>query len=189
MEEKKMLEMSEQEFRDILEDLEKSNREQADYAKKTWIMTLISTISILVVVVFLLIYCTFLIPRINNMLNQAQVSLDNIAEISADISALDFEGLMGEVGGLVTTTEKDLNKTMEKIDEINIEDLNKSIKSLGDVIEPLADFFNTVGGKKPVSLFGNSDSDSEQTEQTDKDSNNSTVKEKDSGFSLFNILP
>ena len=98
MEEKKMLEMSEQEFRDILEDLEKSNREQADYAKKTWVMTLISTISILVVVVFLLIYCTFLIPRINNMLNQAQVSLDNIAEISADISALDFEGLMGEVG-------------------------------------------------------------------------------------------
>ena len=76
---------------------------------------------------------------------------------------------------------------MEKIDEINIEDLNKSIKSLGDVIEPLANFFNTV--QKPVNLFGNSDSDSEQTEQTEKDSNNSTVKEKDSGFSLFNILP
>ena len=187
MEEKKMLEMSEQEFRDILEDLEKSNREQADYAKKTWIMTLISTISILVVVVFLLVYCVFLIPRINNMLNQAQVSLDNIAEISADISALDFEGLMGEVGGLVTTTEKDLNKTMEKIDEINIEDLNKSIKSLGDVIEPLADFFNTV--QKPVNLFGNSDSDNEKTEQTDKTSKNNTTKEKDSGFNLFDLIP
>ncbi|MDO4939429.1 MAG: hypothetical protein Q4E54_05640 [Lachnospiraceae bacterium] len=176
MEEKKMLEMSEEEFKATLEDIEKSNREQAYYAKKTWIMTVISTVSILVVMVFLLIYCAFLIPKVNNMLNQAQVSLDNIADVSAEIRELDFEGLMNGVGGLVTTTEEDLNKAMKKIEGIDIDGLNKSIKNLGDVIEPMADFFDTLENKKTM-FFG-----------TDTKDQNESQKGNDSGFSLFNLL-
>lgn len=57
MEEKKISEMNIVEFQDALEDLKKSNRDQADYEKRIWILTMISTISIVIVALFIIIYC------------------------------------------------------------------------------------------------------------------------------------
>lgn len=147
MDDKKLLEMSEEEFREALAELNIANREQADYAKKTWILTMISTISIVIVALFIIIYCTFLIPKINKLLNQAQVSVDNIADLSQKLTDSNLDGIIEDVGGLVTTTEKDLELTMKKIDELNIEELNRGISNLSDVIEPLAEFFGVLGGK------------------------------------------
>lgn len=145
MEEKKLQDISAEEFRDMLEDLRKSNQEQADYAKRAWIMSLISTIAVMIVAVFIIVYGAFLMPKVNRMLAEAETSLQNIETITNEVAKVDFEGLIDDVGGLVTTTEKDLEKTMEKIDAIDFEELNQAIKDLGDVIEPLANFFNGFG--------------------------------------------
>lgn len=142
-----IMDMSADEFREILADLRKTNQEQADYAKRAWIMSLISTVAVLIVALFILLYGAFMIPQINSLLNEAQISLNNVAEITNEISKVDFEGLIDDVGGLVTTTEKDLEKTMSKIEELDIDDLNKGIKNLSDVIEPLSDFFGVLGDK------------------------------------------
>ncbi len=139
--------MSEEEFRETLAELNKANREQADYAKKTWILTMISTISIVIVALFIIIYCTFLIPKINKLLNQAQVGVDNIADLSQRLTDSNLDEIIEDVGGLVTTTEKDLELTMKKIDELNIEELNRGISNLSDVIEPLAEFFGVLDGR------------------------------------------
>ena len=147
MEEKKISEMNIVEFQDALEDLKKSNRDQADYEKRIWILTMISTISIVIVALFIIIYCSFLIPKVNNLLNVAQTSLENIEKVSEELSDADIDGLIVEVGGLVGTTQEDLGLAMEKIDELNIEELNRAIKNLSDVIEPLAQFFGVLGGK------------------------------------------
>lgn len=147
MDDKRISEMSEDEFRETLAELTKSNREQADYAKRTWILTMISTISIVIVALFIIIYCTFLIPKINNLLAVAQTSLGNIEKVSKELSDADLDGLIVDVSDLIKTTEDDLALTMEKIDELNIEELNRAIRNLSDVIEPLAEFFGVIGGK------------------------------------------
>ncbi len=147
MDDKKLLEMSEEEFRETLAELNKANREQADYAKRTWILSMISTISIVIVAAFIMIYCTFLIPKVNKLLNVAQASLENIEKVSEELSEADIDGLVAEVGDLIGETEKDLALTMEKIDSLDIEELNRAIRNLSDVIEPLAEFFGVLGGK------------------------------------------
>ncbi|MBQ0146600.1 MAG: hypothetical protein KBS51_05745 [Lachnospiraceae bacterium] len=147
MDEKKMMEMSADEFREALEDLRKTNQEQADYAKRTWIMSIISTIAVLIVAVFIIVYGLILMPQVNSLLKEAEVSLNNIEKITDDLSKVDIEGLMNDVSELVTTTEADLGKTMEKIDELNIEELNRAITNLSNVIEPLAEFFGVLGDK------------------------------------------
>jgi len=142
MEEKKLADMSIDELRDALADLRKSNQQQADYAKRAWTMSLISTIAVIIVMIFILAYGAFLMPKIDALLEQAQTSIENIEQITEELATLDFEGLMDGVGGLVTSTEKDLEFTMEKIDAIDIEQLNQAIKDLSDIIQPLANFFN-----------------------------------------------
>lgn len=143
MEEKKLVDLSAEEFRDAIADLRKTNQEQADYAKRAWIMSLISTIAVLIVAVFVLVYGAYLMPKVNRILDDAEESLTNIQTISEELVKADYEGIIGDVGGLVTTTEESLNTTMKKIDEINIKQLNQAIKDLSDVIQPLANFFNT----------------------------------------------
>lgn len=145
MEDKKLQDISAEEFRDMLADLRKSNQEQADYAKRAWIMSLISTIAVMIVAVFIVVYGAFLMPKVNRMLAQAESSLANIQKITEEVASVDFEGLISDVGGLVETTEEDLNVTMRKIEGINFEQLNKAIEDLSNVIEPMAYFFKGLG--------------------------------------------
>ena len=167
-----IMDMSADEFREILADLRKTNQEQADYAKRAWIMSLISTIAVLIVTLFILLYGAFLMPKVNSLLNEAQISLTNVSGITDKLSKVDFEGLIDDVGGLVITTEKDLGITMKKIDEIDFKGLNRSIGDLGDVIEPLANFFNGLSGK---------------TSSSGSDSTKSETKNS-SGFNIFDVL-
>ena len=167
-----IMDMSADEFREILADLRKTNQEQADYAKRAWIMSLISTIAVLIVALFIMLYGAFLMPKVNSLLNEAQIGLTNVSQITDKLSKVDFEGLIDDVGGLVITTEKDLGITMKKIDEIDFKGLNRSIGDLGDVIEPLAKFFNGLSGKPSSS--GNGD-----TKQEKKNNND---------FNIFNLL-
>ena len=167
-----IMDMSADEFREILADLRKTNQEQADYAKRAWIMSLISTIAVLIVALFIMLYGAFLMPKVNSLLDEAQISLTNVTEITDKLSKVDFEGLIDDVGGLVITTEKDLGITMKKIDEIDFKGLNRSIGDLGDVIEPLAKFFNGLSGKPSSSGSGD-------TKQEKKNNND---------FNIFNLL-
>ena len=129
------------EFRKDMEELKKSNDAQAKYAKKQYHQTMISTIAVLVVCISMLGSGLLFMPKINYLLNNAITSLENINQITSEISKVDFEGLIDDVGGLVTTTEKDLEQTMKTIEAIDIEGLNDGIANLTAVIEPLAEFF------------------------------------------------
>ena len=142
IEKEKTLEgISLEEFRADMEDLKKSNLDQAIYAKRQYHQTLISTIAVLIVCAAIIFAGLTLLPKINTLLDNAITSLENVNQISQEISKIDFEGLMDDVGGLVTTTEKDLAVTMEKLNSIDFEGLNKGIENLSAVIEPLAKFF------------------------------------------------
>ena len=132
-----------EEFRADMEELKKSNLDQAIYAKRQYHQTMISTIAVLIVCASIIFAGFILLPKVTTLLDSAITSLENVNQISQEISKIDFEGLMDDVGGLVTTTEKDLAITMEKLNSIDFEGLNKGIEDLSAVVEPLAKFFGT----------------------------------------------
>ena len=111
------------------------------------------------------------VPKIEKMtvqterfIKEASGALEDVQTASENISQLDLgpvlvevkgllenvdglltnvDGLVGDVDTLVTTTQDGLEDTLEKIGKVDFDMLNKAIKDLADVVEPLAEFFNT----------------------------------------------
>ena len=131
-----------EEFRTDMADLMKSNKEQADYAKRAWVMSLISTFAVVIVAVFLIGVCLFYMPKINLLLSDAQVSVNNLNKITTELTRTDFNGLVDDVGNLVESTQDGVTSAVGKLNSVNIEQLNKAIQDMTDVIEPMANFFN-----------------------------------------------
>lgn len=69
-------------------------------------------------------------------LDQAQLIMD---DLSGTIDTL--ETAMGSVTKLVDDSSKELKTAFENINSIDFESMNKAIKDLGDVVEPLSKFF------------------------------------------------
>ena len=155
--------MNDSDNTEMLLELMKSNREQADYAKRAWIMSVISAVCVLVMATAVFVTLVYMAPRINTLLNEAQYSLTSIQKLTADLSTeieeadisgrvgeigdvvSDVNGLVEDVGVLVNDTQGNLEQTMEKINAIDLEGLNQSIRNLSEIIEPLAKFFNVFG--------------------------------------------
>ena len=137
----KLSDVSVEEFREIMEDLRKSNQEQADYAKRTWIISLIAAIAIFLAAAGIMVSVAMFMPRLNKMLDEVEVSLENIETITSDVAAMDLDTLMGDVSELVTSTEDSLAQAMKKIDAIDVEGLNSAVEDLNAVTNELALFF------------------------------------------------
>lgn len=136
------------EILELLQKIEKSNRQQARTEKLMCVFALITAICC--IVTFVLI-CSILpqvnsilpqinsiLPQIDTMVSQMQAVLSNLEEATAQLAALDFESMVSDVGSLVVTGQQSLEQTMEKLNSIDFDTLNQAIKDLADVIEPLA---------------------------------------------------
>ena len=93
-----------------------------------------------------------LMPQINEILAQAQHAfnqvgtvLDYLEQTSYQLSQVDLQGMVSNVDGLVTTGQQSLEASMEKLNGVDFEALNKAIKDLAAVIEPLAKMTKVFG--------------------------------------------
>lgn len=139
------------ELLELLKQIHAGNQKQARYMKIQCVLTLVSVLC--VVGAFLLIY-DFL-PQINTVLTQlrevaeelpgvvAQMEtvLGNLEEVSTDLAAVDFGGMIDGVNSLVQTGQTSLVETVEKLNTIDFESLNKAIANLSSIVEPLAKIF------------------------------------------------
>lgn len=82
------------------------------------------------------------LPRVDGVITQMEAVLGNLEQATAQLAAADLEGMASNVDDLVVTGQQSLEQTMEKLNTIDFEALNRAIKDLADVIEPLAKFFN-----------------------------------------------
>ena len=156
-----------QEILGTLERLEKYNRQQARAAKVQCFVSVISMLCCVAALVTVLLT----VPKLERMTEQtekfikdASVAMEDIQAASENISQLDLgpvllevkgllenvdglltnvDGLVGDVDTLVTTTQDGLEDTLVKIGKVDFDMLNKAIRDLADVVEPLAKFFNT----------------------------------------------
>lgn len=140
--------------------LEKYNKQQASAAKLQCVISVISLICCTAALVMMVL----LVPRLQRMttqtekfINEAGEVMEDIQAASATISELDLgpvlveikgllqnvDGLLTNVDTLVTTTQDGLEDTLVEIEKVDFDTLNKAIKDLAAVVEPLAKFFSS----------------------------------------------
>lgn len=68
--------------------------------------------------------------------------LTNLEEATKELAQADLAGMVENVDTLATTSQSAVEHATEKLDTIDLDTLNKAIKDLADVVEPLARFFN-----------------------------------------------
>ena len=133
---------------ELLRKIEKNNRLQtySGYVRTGLMLVCAVCMAVLVVMVFRLM------PQINEILAQAQHAfnqvgtvLDYLEQTSYQLSQVDLQGMVSNVDGLVTTGQQSLEASMEKLNGVDFEALNKAIKDLAAVIEPLAKMTKVFG--------------------------------------------
>ena len=140
--------MEEKDMREILERMEKTNRQQLRYARLQSILAILAALCFIALVFAV----GRVMPRISGfadeaekLLAQAQVVLTNLEEVTQELTELEFAQMVEDVDALVSSSQAGLEQTLEKVNSIDIEKLNEAIDGLAKVVEPLTKFFKVFG--------------------------------------------
>lgn len=128
-------------FQQMMERIDRSNRRQARYGLLQCIFGLISVVCC----VGLLLLVISAVPQFQAMAQQAETVLSNLETVSNELAAVDLAGMVEDVDALVSDSQSGLTEALNKLNAIDIDTLNKAIESLADVIEPLAKLSNIFG--------------------------------------------
>ena len=87
----------------------------------------------------LVISAVFVVPSLNR-------AADSIAQVSGQLEELQLQDLelaetLKDIDEFVITSEKGVQKTIEKLDAVDLEKLNEAIEALRNVVEPLRRIF------------------------------------------------
>ena len=133
---------------ELLRKIERSSRIQiySGYVRTGLMLVCAVCMAALVVMVFRLM------PQINEILAQAQHAfnqvgtvLDYLEQTSYQLSQVDLQGMVSNVDGLVTTGQQSMETTMEKLNGIDFDALNKAIQDLSAVTQSLANVARIFG--------------------------------------------
>ena len=127
------------ELQELLERLDQSNRQQAKYARWQCIFSVAAAVCC--VGLFVLVY--HLMPEVRSLTGQMETVLANLELVTEQLAGMDLGRMVRNVDDLVVTTQEGVEQTMNQLNAINFEELNRAIRNLSDVVEPLAKFFNT----------------------------------------------
>ncbi len=150
------MEQENQELLELLQKMLKENEDANRQLKKQLFYSKIlacagCVLAVIMAVVFLRIVPPLLVTmdtaveamnQASDAMGQATQTLELVDETLAilDDALNDFSGLFDEQGLVVQSSEA-LSEAMEKIESMDIVSLNEAIRNLGEVVEPLANFF------------------------------------------------
>jgi hypothetical protein len=134
--------MTRDEFRSMMEELRSSNAGQEKYARKQYRMSQITALCSALVLAIVIYACMSILPKVNATYENMDLILTDLKVITSELADADIDGMIKDVDRLVSSSEKNLGETMEKIEAIDIDGLNTAIQNLSDAVEPLANFFN-----------------------------------------------
>lgn len=130
-----------QEMLELLRKIEKSGRQK----NVTNILLCLFMLAAAVSCVALCLMVYQLLPQINDLLVQMEGVMGDLEQTARTLASLDLEGLAANVDSLTVLAQESLQQTMDKLNTIDFETLNKAIEDLAEVIEPLAKFFGMFG--------------------------------------------
>ncbi len=141
----------------LIERIDQANQKQTKFAK--WQCFFSAIAAACCAAILIIVLC--LLPQINAAIEQANIVMDDIRQVSSQLTQADWEGLVSDleevseqlaqanlgsiakdINALVDSCQTGVQDAVEKLDAIDLKTLNKAIKDLSDVVEPLARFFN-----------------------------------------------
>lgn len=125
-----------QEMLELLRRIEKSNRQKVITNVLVCLFMLAAAASCIAICVML----GQLIPQVNQTIGQMQTALNSLEETSNHLRGLNLDTMVSNVNSLSVYAQPSLQQTMDKLNTIDFETLNKAISDLAQVIEPLANF-------------------------------------------------
>lgn len=125
-----------QEMLELLRRIEKSNRQKVITNVLVCLFMLAAAASCIAICVML----GQLIPQVNQTIGQMQTALNSLEETSNHLRGLNLDTMVSNVNALSVYAQQSLQQTMDNLNTIDFETLNKAISDLAQVIEPLANF-------------------------------------------------
>lgn len=129
----------------VLKSIKEHEELQTKYAKKQGRIVALAAIFCVAIMIGVGILVLSVLPKVVTLLDQANgiaVQADDVMKdlnvVTKQLAQADITGMIDDVSKLVVESEESINDAMKKVDAMDIEGLNKAIKDLGDVIEPLA---------------------------------------------------
>ena len=126
-----------QEMLELLRKIERSGRQK----NVTNILLCLFMLAAAVSCVTLCVMVCRLLPQVNDLLGQMETVMTDLEQTVRRLSALDLESMVANANSLAVVAQDSLQQTMEKLNTVDFETLNKAIEDLSKVIEPLAKFF------------------------------------------------
>ena len=134
-----------QKMLELLEEIKKGNTKQVLFARLQCIFSIVAALCCVII----LLLGLKILPEIRTSVTQAETVLSNLEDVTTELAKMDLgtmvenvDGLVKNVDDLVTTSQRGVEQTMDKINAIDFETLNKAIEDLSEVIAPIANFFN-----------------------------------------------
>ena len=126
------------ELMDLLRQIQKTNRNQTIVCSVICVFALIA--SVFCVMLVMKIY--EMLPQLNGVFAQLETVLTNLKETSQQLASVDLQTMVQDVDALVVTGQESLEQTMEKLNTLDFTTMNKAIKDLAAVVDPLAKLVN-----------------------------------------------
>ncbi len=136
------------ELLELLNKIEASNRKQLMYTRIQCIAALLAVAcfaGIFFLIKDFLPQISAIITEIPGVVEQMELVLSNLEIVTTELAAVDFESMVAGVNTLVQTGQLGLEQTVENLNAIDFETLNKAIQDLAEVVEPLAKFSKLFG--------------------------------------------
>jgi len=134
-----------QNYQELITRMETNSRKQVAYARVQCIFSVVAAVCCIA----LLVIGVTVLPKLQTVAQQTDIVLSNLNSVTSELAEVDLTGMIDQISslvtnvdGLVSTSQEGVETTLQKINQIDFEALNKAIKDLSDVIEPIADFFN-----------------------------------------------
>jgi len=140
------------EMLELLRSIEAQNRKQLSVERLRCILSFLTMLC--VAAVLLLVFSLMpqvrqtvaqidtLVSQFDGVMGQMGSVLTNLEQSTRQLADVDLSGMVTDVNTLVITAQSSLEQTMQNLDAIDFEALNKAIKDLATVIEPLAKLTN-----------------------------------------------
>ena len=134
-----------QNYQELITRMETNSRKQVAYARVQCIFSVVAAVCCIA----LLVIGVTVLHKLQTVAQQTDIVLSNLNSVTSELAEVDLTGMIDQISslvtnvdGLVSTSQEGVETTLQKINQIDFEALNKTIKDLSDVIEPIADFFN-----------------------------------------------
>ena len=130
---------------ELLNEIKKCAEKQVLFSRLQCIFSVVAALCCII----LLVVGIKVLTELQQVSAHAEIVLNNLETVTTELAGVDLssmvenvDGLVQDVDKLVVTSQDGVEQTLDKINAIDFDTLNKAINDLSKVIEPIAKFFN-----------------------------------------------